>query len=235
MLCVNCGEFQRFSRGDGLCITCKNLHDNDYEEQPAHESIVKQDNIATCSTCKHYAEETLTETGGIALCSEKAVNVPGASEEMDCHEPRSSTAAPFPDIKERNREYFKYLDDMNKQISSVTIPAGKRMGRTWACNNIKNYIWGADLSRQPEPLRCTRCEIELRNITPTIFRDGLLCQNCAKKPLTEVEATDVSTEIKAINTLISALSDPSGVSDGKHTFGEYRAMISELTNILTRQ
>lgn len=237
MKCINCGEVSgdyyksyTFTGGPhwcGNCDTGKKEHLNntvvismnennllcgdcieyvyalkkghDYGEQLTHKSITKQDNIVTCSTCKHYAEETRTETGGVALCSEKAVNVPGASEEMDCHEPRPSTAA------------------------------------TFVSNNVMNYIWGLDtwgldLSHQPEPLRCTLCEIELRNTTPTIFRDELLCQNCAKKPLTKAE----TAEIKAINTLISALSDSSDVSDGKHTFGEYETKVKQLESDLLR-
>lgn len=92
----------------------------------------KEEPPNTCLTCKSYGEETLTETGNIALCSKKGVNVPGISGNMPCYRPRPAEKMVFLSLPEKTSQferYFKEADKVREQLWSPSLVADRVYAR----------------------------------------------------------------------------------------------------------
>jgi len=127
----------------------------------------------TCSTCKSYGKETQTETGGVSLCSEKEVNVPGISENMPCYNPRpvrKTVVLGLPEKTSQFERYFKEVDKAKKQL--------------WSLVTVPSLVTGRD-AMEPDPAESREIIEHLEHELKSSMAD---CNNLKEK-LKETEAT----------------------------------------------
>lgn len=75
-------------------------------------------------------------------------------------------------------------------------------------------------------MTCKKCGIFQR-----FSRGDGLCITCSSVKKPNQNETPLSSEAKALNTLIASMRDTSEISDGEHTFGWYREQLEELKEL----